>query len=233
MGDVVKPSWLDEWRYSQMSDANKQTYINAGYSAIAWKEHSNLMNYALNDQVHFALTLRLPGILAYTRDIMLPKFTAYMNGLISMEDAKESVRQGWEDVTSARGKLKQVQIYRASLGLDALSSSEVCLLHPEEKGAVCEMNYIGNIRWIGYALGFILIFMAIFFGGWVAVNRKHRVIKMSQPIFLHIICFGAIVLANAIFPLGIDDSNADLRGCNAACMSIPVSNGSGRQFART
>jgi hypothetical protein len=41
------------------------------------------------------------------------------------------------------------------------------------------------------------------------------------------------VLANAIFPLGIDDSNADLRGCNAACMSIPVSNGSGRQFART
>ena len=233
MGDVVIPSWLDEWRYSQMSDANKQTYINAGYSAIAWKEHSNLMNYALNDQVHFAMTLRLPGILAYTRDIMLPKFTAYMNGLISMEDAKESVRQGWEDVTSARGKLKQVQIYRASLGLDALSSSEVCLLHPEEKGAVCEMNYIGNIRWIGYALGFILIFMAIFFGGWVAVNRKHRVITMSQPIFLHIICFGAIVLANAIFPLGIDDSNADVRGCNAACMSIPVSNGSGRQFART
>ena len=233
MGDVVIPSWLDEWRYSQMSDANKQTYINAGYSAIAWKEHSNLMNYALKDQVNFAMTLRLPGILAYTRGIMLPKFTAYMNGLISMEDAKESVRQGWEDVTSARGKLKQVQIYRASLGLDALSSSEVCLLHPEEKGAVCEMNYIGNIRWIGYALGFILIFMAIFFGGWVAVNRKHRVITMSQPIFLHIICFGAIVLANAIFPLGIDDSNADVRGCNAACMSIPVSNGSGRQFART
>jgi hypothetical protein len=86
-----------------------------------------------------------------------------------------------------------------------------------------EKNLIGDIRWIGYALGFIVIFMALFFGGWVTVNRKHRVITMSQPIFLHLIWFGVIVLSSAIFPLGIDDSNATEKSCDAACASIPVS----------
>lgn len=66
--------------------------------------------------------------------------------------------------------------------------------------------------------------MALGFATWVAFNRKHRVVKISQPIFLHLICFGVLVLSCAIFPLGIDDSIADEQGCNAACASIPVSN---------
>jgi hypothetical protein len=177
--DVVQLLWLDEWRASQMDKANMRTYLDAGYSKTAWREHSNLMNYALEDQVNVALMLCLPGILAYTQDVMLPKFAAYMNGDISMADVKKSVREGWEDATSAWGKLKQVQIFRASLGLDALLSTEVCRLHPKEIGAICENSFIGDIRWIRYALGFIIIFMAVFFGGWVAVNCNHRVVKMS------------------------------------------------------
>ena len=86
-----------------------------------------------------------------------------------------------------------------------------------------DKNLIGDVRWVGYSLAFIIIAMALSFSAWVAVNRKHRVVKISQPIFLHLICFGVLVLSCAIFPLGIDDSNSTVRGANAACISIPVS----------
>jgi len=86
-----------------------------------------------------------------------------------------------------------------------------------------DKNLIGDVRWVGYALGFVIIAMALLFSGWVAINRNHRVVKISQPIFLHLICFGALVLSCAIFPLGIDDTDSTERGRNAACASIPVS----------
>jgi hypothetical protein len=86
-----------------------------------------------------------------------------------------------------------------------------------------DKNLIGNVRWVGYSLAFIIIIMTLSFSAWVAVNRKHRVVKISQPIFLQLICFGVLVLSCAIFPLGIDDSNSTQRGANAACISIPVS----------
>jgi hypothetical protein len=86
-----------------------------------------------------------------------------------------------------------------------------------------DKNLIGDVRWIGYALGFVIIAMALLFSGWVAINRKHRVVRISQPIFLHLICLGVLVLSSAIFPLGIDDTDSTEQGRNAACASIPVS----------
>ena len=132
IGDVVQPSWLDEWRYSQMNDEGKHNYISAGYSEIAWTEHTKLMNWGLGNDVNSALTLRLPGVLTYTRDVMLPKFANYMDGLISMDNMQASVRQGWEDATTSMGKISQVQIYRASLGLNGLSEFDLCQLHRQE-----------------------------------------------------------------------------------------------------
>ena len=81
-------------------------------------------------------------------------------------------------------------------------------------------NLIGDVRWIGYALGIVSILLSFGFGGWVAYNRKHRVIKISQPMFLLLVIFGVLVLSSAIFPLGIDDSVASQAGCDAACVSI-------------
>ncbi len=130
--NVVQPSWLDEWCYSQMNNAGKQNYIDVGYSENAWKEHKKLMNWGLGNKVNSALTLCLPGILYYTRDVMLPKFTDYMDGQTSMEDMQAGVCQGWEDVTAMKGKINQVQVYRASLGLDGLSEIDLCQLHCEE-----------------------------------------------------------------------------------------------------
>lgn len=88
-------------------------------------------------------------------------------------------------------------------------------------GAQCVPNENSVVRWVGYSLGIIIIALALFFGGWVVLNRKHRVVRISQPIFLDIIILGVIVLASAIFPLGVNETNADERGCNIACVVTP------------
>ena len=38
------------------------------------------MKYALSNDANSALTLQLPGVLLYTRDVMLPNFQKYVAG---------------------------------------------------------------------------------------------------------------------------------------------------------
>lgn len=59
-------------------------------------------------------------------------------------------------------------------------------------------------------------------GLWVFVYRQHRVLKASQPPFLYLACFGALVQALAIFTISFDESDGwteDQLG--AACMAMP------------
>ena len=72
----------------------------------------------------------------YTRDVMLPLFYEYMEGAITMDEAKKKAVKGWDDATAFQGKINQVQIYRASLGLDGLTEFDLCQLHREEMDAV-------------------------------------------------------------------------------------------------
>lgn len=88
-------------------------------------------------------------------------------------------------------------------------------------GAQCVPEENSVVRWVGYSLGFIIIAIALFFGGWVVINRKHRVVRISQPIFLDIVILGVLILASAIFPLGVNETNASERGCNIACAITP------------
>lgn len=83
-------------------------------------------------------------------------------------------------------------------------------------------NLMGSgVRIAGWTLGGMVMLVAIALAGWVSFNRSHRVVKMSQPLFLLIVCLGVFVLSSAIFPLGIDDSIATIKGCDMACASIP------------
>ena len=126
--DVVMPSWLDSWRYSQLA-SYERNFKQGGWSYDTWNEHQKVMHWALGSEVNSALTLRLPGVLMYTRGVMLPKFQEYMAGKIKMDELKKTVRQGWNDATATQGKINQVQIYRASLGQDGLSEFDLCQLH--------------------------------------------------------------------------------------------------------
>lgn len=47
-----------------------------------------------------------------------------------MPDLVETVKKGWDhEVTAQKGLLDQLEIYRGSLGLAALSEFELCTLH--------------------------------------------------------------------------------------------------------
>jgi len=179
--DVVIPSWLDAWRYSQLS-SYERNFQQGGWSYDAWNEHQKVMLWALGNDVNSALTLRLPGVLTYTRDVILDKFQEYMSGSISMEELKATVTQGWTDATTTQGKLNQVQIYRASLGLDPLTEFDLCRLHREEMdmedNTVCtkyDPKETNSSRTILIAV--LVPVLAIIFAGtviWLYLERKRR-----------------------------------------------------------
>ena len=57
-----------------------------GWNFDSWNEHQRVMKYALSNEANSALTLQLPGVLQYTRDVMLPNFQKYVAGEFSCCD---------------------------------------------------------------------------------------------------------------------------------------------------
>lgn len=94
------------------------------------------MEYALSYEVNSAITLTLPGVLMYSKDVMLDKFQKYVAGEASMEETKQETIDGWNDATTVYAKINQVDNYRASLGLDALTTYQKCSIHREEMDAI-------------------------------------------------------------------------------------------------
>lgn len=56
----------------------------------------------------------------------------YISNDITLEEMSSQVTSGWERITNEQGKLNQLNIYRAALGLDSLSTVDKCRLHREE-----------------------------------------------------------------------------------------------------
>ena len=84
-----------------------------------------------------------------------------------------------------------------------------------------ELNQLDSIRPYGYALAAIVVLSAMICSFWVFRHRELRVVRASQPLFLHVICAGIVVMGLSIIPMGIDDSIASDRGCSVACMAMP------------
>ncbi len=84
-------------------------------------------------------------------------------------------------------------------------------------------NYIGNLRYVGFALFGIVAITAIGFAIWTCTKRRLREVSASQPFFLVMICIGALITASSIIPMSIDDSNPNRTQqlCNAMCMTVP------------
>jgi hypothetical protein len=133
--DIVIPSWLDDWRYSQL-DSYERNYEKGGWNFNSWNEHQRVMKYSLSNEANSALTLQLPGVLLYTRDVMLPLFQDYVAGEKDMTTVKQETIEGWNDVTDAYGKMNQLDNYRATLGLNELTTFQKCTLHREEMDAI-------------------------------------------------------------------------------------------------
>jgi len=85
-----------------------------------------------------------------------------------------------------------------------------------------DLNLLGSgIHYYGYLLTILISILLIGFAVTVFVYRKRRVIRVSQPLFLLLICFGTFLMGLSIIPLFIDDSIASQELCNAACISFP------------
>lgn len=133
--DIVIPSWLDDWRYSQL-ESYERNYEKGGWNFDSWNEHQRVMKYALSNDANSALTLQLPGVLLYSKEVMLDQFQKYVAGEQDMETTKQETYDGWNDVTAAYGKINQVDNYRATLGLNELSTVDKCRLLRAEMDAI-------------------------------------------------------------------------------------------------
>lgn len=189
VGDVVMPSSLDEWRYSQL-ESYEPNYKKVGWSFDAWNEHQKVMLWAMGNDVNSALTLRVPGVLSYTRDVLLPKFMEYMDGTMTIEDLKTSVYQGWQDITAARGLLPQLCNYWFSLGVDGLSESELCRIHRADMDmmdpTVCvkydPKDSISNTTILVAVLVPVCLLISVGIFVFLYIERKHRVADLIWKI---------------------------------------------------
>jgi ABC-type sugar transport system substrate-binding protein len=83
------------------------------------------------------------------------------------------------------------------------------------------LNQLTKVRPVGLAFAVIVWITSIAFACWVIWNRKRRVVKASQPVFLLMICIGTFVMALTVIPLSIDDGIASDERCDSSCMATP------------
>ena len=83
-------------------------------------------------------------------------------------------------------------------------------------------NYLGpGVRGTGLALAGLVFATAIFFALWSTRYRATRVVRASQPMFLHMIIAGTVLMAATIITLSFDDQVASQAGCDIACALNP------------
>eukprot|EP00586_Coscinodiscus_wailesii_P021703 CAMPEP_0172519418 /NCGR_PEP_ID=MMETSP1066-20121228/291408_1 /TAXON_ID=671091 /ORGANISM="Coscinodiscus wailesii, Strain CCMP2513" /LENGTH=674 /DNA_ID=CAMNT_0013302005 /DNA_START=692 /DNA_END=2716 /DNA_ORIENTATION=- len=81
-----------------------------------------------------------------------------------------------------------------------------------------DFNYLWQIRFFGLAVSGIVLLTSLLFGLWTIIYRGTNVVKMSQPIFLIMICVGTFIMGCSIIFSTIDDSVASDRVCSILCM---------------
>jgi len=90
------------------------------------------MQYALSAKSNGALNLRIPALDEYTHFALGKYMGDYISENITVDQLSNMVSEEWVRITKNEGKLNQLEIYRAALGLDSLLEVEKCRLHREE-----------------------------------------------------------------------------------------------------
>jgi len=216
VGSREADAGYDPYRLSHM---NEEDYVKQGFDRETTDAYLGTIKEGLLSP-NLVVDIRFPE----ATKMMSILDTAVINHLNETKGVTATDQMRRDIVKDATADMKKViSEYDSRAHME--KSEKILPQYQKLRGVYGELNedknLIGDVRWIGYALGFVIIAMALLFSGWVAINRKHRVVKISQPIFLHLICLGVLVLSSAIFPLGIDDTDSTEQGRNAACASIP------------
>ena len=82
-------------------------------------------------------------------------------------------------------------------------------------------NYIGSrLRAVGLVLSILVMVSSLCFSLWTFRHGKERVVLASQPIFLHLLCFGTAMMGSAIVPFSFDEEVNGVN-LNASCRVVP------------
>ena len=86
-----------------------------------------------------------------------------------------------------------------------------------------ETNYLSPaLRIAALSMCGLVVMLSFSFCVWTHLHATARVVRSAQPIFLHILCLGVVMVALAIVPLSFDEgASATLDGCDKACRSVP------------
>lgn len=71
----------------------------------------------------------------------------------------------------------------------------------------------------GTILAFIISLAAVLLLGWVVWHRNSPAVRIMQPLFLLILCFGTLLVSMAVIPFGRDDTNTT--NIDQACTATP------------
>jgi class 3 adenylate cyclase len=176
-------SWLDSWRFSQLGPDNQ--YGNAGWSQDAFEEHKAIQIWGLSSTANGAFNLRLPGAAEYTHKTLGSQFQLYIKGETTMEALKGRIYKEWNKISAAKGTLDQLDIYRASLGLDIHTEVESCRLNRElmdQKDPIVCQKYDEEENENGILIGILAAALIVMFAVVVCVvmdQQRRKSLKES------------------------------------------------------
>jgi hypothetical protein len=86
-----------------------------------------------------------------------------------------------------------------------------------------EQNYLSeSVRIFSFVLLGVGWAVCVGTSLWIAVNRKHRVVTATQPLFLHQLSLGSAIVVSTIFPMSFDESYGWTEEMlSAGCTTLP------------
>ncbi|CAK0892578.1 unnamed protein product [Prorocentrum cordatum] len=123
---ATRASWIDSWRMSQLTAEGTNFVEDSTWPRDAYDEHRSAMHKSLDGDANGALNLRIPGIKEYSYDVMGAAMKEYWAGTMSIDELVVQVTEGWKLISEDRGIIDQLQIYRATLGLEQISEYDLC-----------------------------------------------------------------------------------------------------------
>lgn len=105
---------FNPYRTSQFRDI--QTWVAAGFSEAGARNYLTAIQQSLNSP-NMVLDLRIPKAQQYQQVVLDRVLSEYLAGQLTIPQAQEQIHNGWEEITNAEGRQKQLQAYLASLGI--------------------------------------------------------------------------------------------------------------------
>ena len=82
------------------------------------------------------------------------------------------------------------------------------------------LSQAGHIRIVGYLMVAVITLSCLAFAFWVYTRREKKAVKMMQPTFLLVICFGVFIIGMSILPRSMQGfDNLSEAGTDMVCMA--------------